>query len=327
MVVITLDNTLGAAFIGSTLTSILYGLTTVQTATYYTRNPGDLPIWKLTVGILWVLDTVHTALVAHIVYFYGVTHYGNVLIISKPIWSIGAQLFVATFMDSIIRGVFGYRIWKLSNRKHGISVVSILFILSAVTTGTGIAYGIKSYQVTGFEEFLNVEWLGCWGLVMIVLTDVAYAAVLWYLLSVRRSGNKKMAMDGVVQTLMLYAINTGGLVAVCAIGCLIAFVSAPNTFIYIAIYFILPKLLMNALLMTFNTRESLRDRMAQGGVIHLSGLSSAASDRPSAGHSSGGIRARTMEEGSVGSRAPKPPSGVLVISHETKGSEFEGEPF
>lgn len=58
---------------------------------------------------------------------------------------------------------------------------------------------------------------------------------------------------------MLYGINTGALTSLCEVACLIAYVTMPNNLIFIAIFFVLPKLLLNALLATLNARVSLQE--------------------------------------------------------------------
>jgi len=59
---------------------------------------------------------------------------------------------------------------------------------------------------------------------------------------------------------MLYSINTGVLTSLFALLCLLLFAALPvySKFAFIAIYFVLPKLLLNSFLATLNARQSLR---------------------------------------------------------------------
>ncbi|KAH9920016.1 uncharacterized protein BXZ73DRAFT_104833 [Epithele typhae] len=279
MVTVTIHNTLGAAYISSIISAIFYGITTVQTATYFRRNSNDPAVFRILISILWVLDTLLTILVRHAVYTYTIVYFGDPIVATRLVWSTTALLFPSCVNDAIIRSLFMYRIWRLSNRN--LVLLMICIVVSLIAIGFGLAYGIKSVQSKNYVELERLEWLGCAGLAALAFADTFFATVLCYLLSTRRTVNRKM--DSIVRTLMIYAIGTGGLDAVCAIACLIAYVASPSTFINIAIYWILPKLLLNAVLVTFNARESLRDRMAAQSFIHLSALSSTAAAPTSAG--------------------------------------------
>ncbi|RPD79131.1 hypothetical protein L226DRAFT_241453 [Lentinus tigrinus ALCF2SS1-7] len=116
MAIPALHNTLGAAYIGNILAACLYGLTTLQTFIYYNRSPKDSAVLKTLVAMLWFLDTLHLALISHTVYEYTVTDFGNFIALLEPTWSVLAQVIVTGVSDGIVRGIFCYRIWMLSNQ-------------------------------------------------------------------------------------------------------------------------------------------------------------------------------------------------------------------
>ncbi|OBZ69451.1 hypothetical protein A0H81_10647 [Grifola frondosa] len=51
---IKLDNTLGAAFLGNIFAAIFYGITSVQTFSYYKHNGKDSRYMKMMIFILWL---------------------------------------------------------------------------------------------------------------------------------------------------------------------------------------------------------------------------------------------------------------------------------
>jgi len=59
---------------------------------------------------------------------------------------------------------------------------------------------------------------------------------------------------------MVYTVQTGLLTSVASLGCVIAYAISPNTYIFLAIYFPLSKLYINALLATLNARDTVRGR-------------------------------------------------------------------
>ncbi|KAI0746743.1 hypothetical protein C8Q80DRAFT_1271589 [Daedaleopsis nitida] len=237
---IDLDQTLGALFIGHFVASSLYGLSTLQTYTYYGRSSNDSPSLKWLVAVLWVLDSLQMILISHTFYTYAVTHFGDLEALGKVTWSIVTQIIVTCMSDAIVRGIFCYRIW----------------ILTATE---------------------------CFSL---------------------------QTVDTIIRTLIMYSINTAALTAVGTLLCLITFAVSPKTFIFIAFYFVLAKLLLNSLLAGLNTRRALRDQ-----IRLLGGSSSADCGQLSSYASMGGNR--FIDPNQI-AEFPIPPRNVYP-AHNHKG--------
>ncbi|KAI0360706.1 hypothetical protein OH77DRAFT_711975 [Trametes cingulata] len=280
-----LDSTLGAAFIGNILAASLYGLTTLQTYIYYCRSGKDRDAMKGLMPILWLLDTLHLGLISHTVYKYAITDFANYAGLLAPTWSVLAQVIVTGVSDGIVRGLFCYRIWILS-RKNQLLCLAIV-ISSLMSFGCSLAYPIKGFQYNTYEGLQEISWLLYFSLATTFVSDFLIASTLSVLLARRRSVFARYArewlaslqelnggtdvhcpirVDRTVRTLIVYSVNTGALTTVCTLACLIAYALAPHKFIYIAFYFLLPKLLLNALLATLNARKTLREQMAGGPV-------------------------------------------------------------
>ncbi|KAI0641751.1 hypothetical protein C8Q79DRAFT_291347 [Trametes meyenii] len=83
-----MDSTLGAAFLGHSASMLLYGVTSMQTYIYYRRSQNDGRVLKLSVLVLWFLDSLHAALITAALYWYCVTHFTDVRAIEGPYWPI-----------------------------------------------------------------------------------------------------------------------------------------------------------------------------------------------------------------------------------------------
>ncbi|KAF8526923.1 hypothetical protein BU17DRAFT_61898 [Hysterangium stoloniferum] len=95
--------TTGAVFIG-VLVGVLYGILTLQMYSYYQKFPKDPSHLKCLVGVIWVLDTLHTIFVTHMVYTYLVTNFGDYLALGHNIWSFNLLTryhIAARFSDSV----------------------------------------------------------------------------------------------------------------------------------------------------------------------------------------------------------------------------------
>ncbi|RPD65457.1 hypothetical protein L227DRAFT_212549 [Lentinus tigrinus ALCF2SS1-6] len=262
MAIPALHNTLGAAYIGNILAACLYGLTTLQTFIYYNRSPKDSAVLKTLVAMLWFLDTLHLALISHTVYEYTVTDFGNFIALLEPTWSVLAQVIVTGVSDGIVRGIFCYRIWMLSNQH--IPTLAGLASAALLAFGCSLAFPIVGFRSTTFVDLQKISWILYLGLSTVLLSDILISAALCVLLAKRRSNFTRA--DGVVRNLIMYSVNTCLLTTACSLAALIAYAASPHTFIYISFYFLLPKLFLNSLLATLNARRSLRDQISKDGV-------------------------------------------------------------
>ncbi|KAK0445938.1 hypothetical protein EV421DRAFT_2034396 [Armillaria borealis] len=72
----SLGNSFGALFIGAIISAII---TNLQTLIYYKKYPNDSWLYRYSVALFWVLDTLHVALGTHALYYYLIDMYGNFL--------------------------------------------------------------------------------------------------------------------------------------------------------------------------------------------------------------------------------------------------------
>ncbi|KAJ7767958.1 hypothetical protein DFH07DRAFT_808223 [Mycena maculata] len=87
--------TFGGAEVTMMLSSMLYGITLLQTYMYFVRYQRDSIYMKSLVCTLWILDTVHTAFVFHVLYFYTMTTWANPSNLLDGVWSNYALLSIS----------------------------------------------------------------------------------------------------------------------------------------------------------------------------------------------------------------------------------------
>ncbi|KAH0578596.1 hypothetical protein H2248_003737 [Termitomyces sp. 'cryptogamus'] len=296
---IALDSTLGAVFLGATLTGILYGITCVQSYTYFKNNNRDKRWFKGTISLLWFLDTLHQALIAQNMYISLVSDFGNYdfLVSSHSNRAASGFFYVSEISDVIIRGIFGWRVWismcltQSQRINHTATDVPYLLVSQknipiavciAATSLLSFA-SVLAFLLSNFNGelafFLKVSYLLYMGLASGMAADVFIAVFLCVNLWRRRSGLRKT--NSLVKTLMMYSINTALLTTISYMACLITYAAMNDNFVWLAIYEILPKLFLNSLLALLNSRDALSEK---GGVLVVSssgdGLSAESNGQP-----------------------------------------------
>ncbi|KAL1938051.1 hypothetical protein VTO73DRAFT_12062 [Trametes versicolor] len=250
---IKLDDTLGAAFLGHFVTTLLYGITTLQAFMYYRRNQKDSRALKLSVAVIWILDSLHAGLITGAMYWYCITSFTNLRAVQRPIWPIPTMIIVSNASNSIVRAIFGYRLWKLSNHRPIVPAVIAFFSVFILVDATYFA--VKLYRIPLYSDISLFSWSLYLGLSVEATVDLIVAVAQCLLLKGFETGIRRT--DLVIRVLITYTINTGVLTSLCAIGALVAYAADPTKFIYFAFYFVLSKLYVNSLLATLNARGSL----------------------------------------------------------------------
>ncbi|KAM5546212.1 hypothetical protein V8D89_000338 [Ganoderma adspersum] len=269
---------LGCIIIGLIMSSILYGITVLQTYIYYRENPKDLVRVKVLVsvfhtlpkppfsptrdvnvkvGVVFFLDTVASASITAGAFIFFVNDFGRqaTLVNTPPSLALetGANALIATLTQFF----FAYRLYIVSRKnKVLVTVIIVLAILSLGPAAWTAAFflGASSLFNLGLPKVRAIASLAT-GLPAIC--DILIAYGLCYYLHTSRSGFKKS--DTVIDRLMLYTIECGALTAVCQTCIMVTFAALPGRIIFIPFQLVVGKLYCNALLASLNVRWRIRE--------------------------------------------------------------------
>ncbi|KAJ3793839.1 hypothetical protein GGU11DRAFT_759634 [Lentinula aff. detonsa] len=269
---VTIDNTLGALFVGFTVACCVYGILLSQIYTYLTHYPMDRSIYKFIVLLILfqrkrnllmrrpgrTLETVDQALIGQIYYHYGISNFSNslTLIEGAQTWSFILQQTLGSVVGAIVKIAFALRVWRFSQRNFWIT--GLIMILTLGGLSLALVFTIKSFMLPDVFSVVKLRVLGTISLGVGVLTDIITASSLCYFLNKLRTGYRQS--DSLVSTLIKYAINTGALTSVVSITTVILYNIMPNNLIFIGVFFILSKLYAISFMATLNTRRVIRGK-------------------------------------------------------------------
>lgn len=263
------DNTLGALLIGGLVASALWGITCVQSYTFFTSNTKDSPLFKLLVFLLWALDTFDSCLHSHVLYYYMVSNYLNPQALLVPIWSVILHVAITLFSNFIIRSLFARRVYRLS---HGnIPLTAWIIAVSMTDLVSGLVISVKTFSLSSYaalDTLANLMYL-CFAAGTI--SDLSVAVSLCYLLHTSRTGFPKT--DTIINLLMQYTVNTGLIVAIDAAAGMFCYIAMPHNLIFLGFYLLLNKLYLNSYLAALNAREAILEKIDEPVSIHLSDIS------------------------------------------------------
>ncbi|PBK66684.1 hypothetical protein ARMSODRAFT_959823 [Armillaria solidipes] len=246
--------TLGAVYIGATIAAVFYGITILQTVIYYKQYPNDPWLFRYSVAVLWILDTLHIAISTHALYFYLVESFGNYLHQFEIIWSFPLQLLVNMLIVVGVQALYAVRIWKFGRNFHAV-LPWFIFLAVAASFATGIYVIYDTYTLSSFFDLPTISTSIYVVFSTLAGADFCIAATMCFYLHKGTTMTGFSSTIKIVVGLMRLVVISGLATSACSLFTLIVYIAWPNSLIFIAVDFILPKLYINSLLAMLNARN------------------------------------------------------------------------
>ncbi|KAI0675990.1 hypothetical protein C8Q78DRAFT_988436 [Trametes maxima] len=238
---IDLNSTFGALFIGFGASSVAFGVLSMQAYSYFRRYPSDVWWYKCLVG--------------------AICKWGKILaLLQGPVWTLIVQVVLGATVGALVKICFGLRVWRFS--KHNVPVT--MLITPPIDSSPppppppNVRSGRVRFHIQSLAQVGSLKLVGSLALGLGMATDVITAAALCYFLRGLKTGYNRD--DSIVNTLTLYAINTGVITSAISLSTLILYDLMPTNFVFMAFYFVLSKVYANSFFAALNTRRSVRGR-------------------------------------------------------------------
>ncbi|KLO17975.1 hypothetical protein SCHPADRAFT_886607 [Schizopora paradoxa] len=205
----SLGPTMGVLFIGVILSMGCWGAAMIQTFHYFE------------VTVVFLLDTVHQALIIVVLYKYLILEYGNI-----------SFLHVSLIEFNVTTVINSFFVWR----------IMILYF--------GKVYKLKTFSERN-REFIIV----CVNTTISALGDLAIAAALVCFLHRSRTGFKRN--ERMINRLIMFAIRAGFPTCICAIAGTVTILTMRGSLLYLVFYFLGGRLYTNTLLATPQQEASL----------------------------------------------------------------------
>ncbi|KAH9036627.1 hypothetical protein EDB85DRAFT_740227 [Lactarius pseudohatsudake] len=287
---IPVNNTLGALFIGTILSSIIYGVTWLQVYSYYNSHSSrDRWPLKSFVAFLMLIDSVNVVFIIQINYHASITNFGDYQSFLLVPWSFPAMTLSSYILEVSVEHFYAYRIYRLSRGSPylpvAISAVSLSsfgeFLRSGMPRGVRLNFN-RLLQAIGILfcakvvehihepgnrfQGLSMATLGCKVLCDVLITFGMVRTLLGNRTQVRRTKN-------VLNTLAIYSINCGALNLVFAISCVTLLAKYRTAFIYAPSFLITMRLYFCGFMSILNSRDNLREMLdGPEGIVTFSQL-------------------------------------------------------
>ncbi|KAF7292212.1 hypothetical protein MIND_01248600 [Mycena indigotica] len=259
MAAATLDNTLGAVFLGVVISCILYGISVLQVYLYYHFYPSDSLLHKCSVTFLFFLDSLHLALTVSAAYHYAVTGFGHEAGLQEVVWQIKLGVAVNVVVILLVQSLYAYRVVLLSGYHQGVlGYLVCAVVISGFAVGIVLAY--ETYTVNTWADTADIAWAiyACFSASTTI--DVVLSGAMCYYL--KKSQGAERVLNSRISTLMQYTLSCGVFTSACSVACLFSFILMSNNLIFISLTFILTRLYANSFMAMLNARARRRPTQA-----------------------------------------------------------------
>jgi hypothetical protein len=237
--------------IGALLNYFLYGVLAVQVYVYRLSFPNDKASIKWMVYVIFLVETVATALNGVDCFHWFAAGFGDILEFTKPLISPFYTPILGSVMALVVQFFFCYRIYII--KREAVYLCGFIALVSMLQAAGGIGGGISAYlSANEVHDHNRIIFVYLW-LIGDVVADVFIASTMTFLL-LNASRQQHKQTNDIVKRIVRLTIETNTLSTVIAILSLALFYGTPNTTYFIAPTMVLAKLYANTLLVTFNNR-------------------------------------------------------------------------
>lgn len=247
---------LGAILLGSLLGALLSGIVAMQVFLYFKLYSDDPLRFRGLVLFIWLLDILHTAMACASNWSYLIAHFGDDNVADSIMWPTAVTVALTAFITFFVQSFFAYRIFTLSKNWF---ITLPIGILTTARLAAALVSTSKMIELGHFSEFVHsIGWVFTMGLSLATTVDVMVTFTLCWYLNKSRTGFQ--SMEAIVDSIILYTIETNSLTCITTAISLICWISMPRNLIFLGLHFGISKLYANTLLATLNARKALRGR-------------------------------------------------------------------
>ncbi|KAH9934368.1 uncharacterized protein B0H18DRAFT_557147 [Fomitopsis serialis] len=233
-----LNKTIGALLIGTLLTSVGFGITTMQTYLWYRNYPNDPRLIRLVVWSLFILDIFHITLSMHVIYYYLILNYDNAPALQLSVWSFDVTVAVTAVITCIAHGFYARRVYILGNRNWVLPVViavlsSIRLVFGCIVTGRMLEIKVLAELPHRIGALVGIG-MGAGSLADWIIT----ASLVFFL---RRNRNVLKDTNNLLDKLTYWTVNNGLFTSIVGVCVIVTLLSMPYNMIYLAFHLLLSK--------------------------------------------------------------------------------------
>ncbi|KAF9496927.1 hypothetical protein BDN71DRAFT_1445624 [Pleurotus eryngii] len=219
---------------------LLYGVSVVQFLLYLIQYPRDRSSLKMLVWLIFLLETVTTAVVGFVGWATFGEGFGDIVSLNYLPSGWALFPFISGIITTIVQNFLSWRIYRLTNR---IWLSGVIFVISVVGCAFSFFFGVRVIQLglhydspQAAGKYLDV-WISC-----AAVCDVLGTGAIVTILTKSYSKTLRGSTRTMVSNLLKFSVETGLVATIWAIIHVSLWATMPQTSFHYIFYFSLPRL-------------------------------------------------------------------------------------
>ncbi|KAF7327308.1 hypothetical protein MKEN_00308300 [Mycena kentingensis (nom. inval.)] len=250
---------IGPVELGVLMAFILFGLTSSQSYTYYSRFPNDSRKLKVFVAFVWICEAIHVGAIGNYLWETTVVHFEEpeIALVDVPT-SMLVSFLVNGVTTGLIEAFFGLRIYRVSKGGYKLIPCIIWLLAFAQLIIPVVPVFTGSSGNPSLIDFVSEQtWAVYSSMALAAACDFLIVVGLVYFLWQARSDSQRRTIV-IVDKLIAWTIETGLITSTAAALELILFAINAVDWRWLTVDCILAGLYSNTLLANLNSRAVLR---------------------------------------------------------------------
>ncbi|KIL60962.1 hypothetical protein M378DRAFT_873327 [Amanita muscaria Koide BX008] len=237
------------AQLGLLLSSVLWGIASVQAVIYYRKFKSDTVLVKVAIGVVWFADTMYIILEATSQYqiMHGIFNMSRYL--------VSVALVFSASMQSVVQVVYAFRQYRLSNQ---LWIPLICCTGAAYEFITLVSYGVLVLNENFLVNQIRYRWIITPSYIVYPIVDAIITGTFCYQLTKDRQQVMQQTKR-IIDKLVLWTIQSGLITSLIAIAIVIMNLTLQGTNpLFLVLTMMISNLYPVTLLASLNARSQLR---------------------------------------------------------------------
>jgi hypothetical protein len=242
---------IGPIQVGGLLSAALFGCLLCQSYVYFARFTSDHLIVKAAVSAVFFIQLGHFVCIISILWTMTVSTYGDPSQLQVLPLAADLAIPLSAFTAFIVQSFYAFRLWKLSEQVFLPILCEMISVVAQIST---LILSPRAFYMTDLTVFEESQ------IVLITLSFVARAAcdfittagITWSLHR-KRVSNFESTMT-MIDRLIYWTIETGLATSLMAVIVAVLFLVLKQNFVWFGAWLMLPNVIGNSLLASFNRR-------------------------------------------------------------------------
>ncbi|KAG1777825.1 hypothetical protein EV702DRAFT_225133 [Suillus placidus] len=247
---------IGPVQVGGLLSAALFGCLSFQSYVYFARFTNDHLILKAAVSAVFFIQLGHFVCIISTLWTMTVSTYGDPSQLQVLPLAADLAIPLSAFTAFIAQSFYAFRLWRLSEKVFFPILCEMISVVAQIST---LILSPRAFYMTDLTVFEDSQIL------LITLSFVARAAcdlittaaIAWSLYN-KRVSNLRNTMT-MIDRLIYWTIETGLATSLMAVIVAVLFLVLRQNFVWFGAWLMLPNVVGNSLLASFNRRLLLRE--------------------------------------------------------------------